>query len=110
MQYVSLSSGLKNWKREVLLLSGKNLITVGMLQFVTLSKVLLCYILYVDTLLKLRAVKSHGFSIAKILTPSSAPPVGFSEKWWIKFELFAERLANFSLRLNLREHTLILNM
>lgn len=33
MQYVSLSSGLKNWKREALLLSGKNLITVGMLQF-----------------------------------------------------------------------------
>ena len=33
MQYVSFSSGLKNWKREVLLLSGKNLITVGMLQF-----------------------------------------------------------------------------
>ena len=52
-----------------------------MLQFFSLSKVLLCYILYVDTLLKLRAVKSHGFSKAKILTPSSAPPVGFSEKW-----------------------------
>lgn len=57
---------------------------------------------------QIKSCEITRFFESQNFNPFLCSPSRLSEKWWIKFELFAERLANFSLRLNLREHTLIL--